>query len=72
MYCKNCYSRLSAAEKKCEKCSRPFDVDNPKTFLARPFPSRWNVVFTVAATTIAAAAVAWVVAFHQAASTSGH
>lgn len=73
MFCKKCLSDLSLMQGgRCAKCGRPFDCDHPRTYLARPFP-RWpTLVGQFVLTTICAVVVAYAVAFHQAARTSGH
>jgi predicted amidophosphoribosyltransferase len=73
MYCRQCYTDLTdAADRRCPKCGRPFDPADPRTTLARPFPSPWRIVVQVIGTTALAVAVAYVVAWHQLARTSGH
>ena len=73
MYCKRCYADLSGAkEPNCPACGRAFDLDRPRTYLARPFPGPGRIAFDLIATTVVAIGAALVVAFHQAARTSGH
>jgi hypothetical protein len=73
MYCRSCYQDLSqAAEAKCPACGVAFDPDNERTYLTRPFPRPLQILVHVIATTAVAAGVAFVVAFHQLARTSGH
>jgi hypothetical protein len=73
MYCEKCYTDLQGAgESRCPKCGRAFDAANPKTFLARPFPPVPIVILQVFLTTLFAVGMAWVVALHQMARTSGH
>ena len=73
MFCRNCYQDLSrGTEPKCPACGRGFDAANERTYLARPFPTPLRMVVHVLLTTAVAAGVAFVVAFHQLARTSGH
>jgi hypothetical protein len=73
MYCRKCYADLAhAIDGRCPKCGRGFDPGKPGTYAARPFPSPAKVVGQIVGTTLLAIAAALVVAFHQAARTSGH
>jgi hypothetical protein len=73
MYCKKCYAFLDPAEgTKCGKCGRPFDPENPHTYLAKPFPSKSRIAQHLILTTILSVAAAFAVAIHQAMRTSGH
>jgi hypothetical protein len=73
MFCRNCYRDLShAPESKCPACGRGFDAADERTYLARPFPGPLRIVVHVLLTTAITAGVAFVVAFHQLARTSGH
>ncbi len=73
MYCRKCYADLGeCADVKCPKCGLHFDPQVPGTYLRRPFPrGRWIVLHLLLTTALGFAA-AFVVAFHQAASRSGH
>lgn len=73
MFCRRCYASLeAAADQKCPACGLPFDPNRRRTFLARPFPAAGKIAFHVTVTTFIAILAAMVVAFHQAARTSGH
>src|SRR3954463_16779494 len=73
MYCKKCYADLSlATQPKCPGCARPFNPDNPATFLVHPFPTKKRMLFHLLITTILALGASLVVATFQAAQSSGH
>ena len=73
MYCRHCYQDLSrATESKCPACGRAFDALDEQSYLRRPFPPPLRIVVHVLLTTAVAAAVAFAVALHQLARTSGH
>lgn len=73
MFCRRCYTDLGGSIRgRCPKCGRPFDRDDPRTILRRPFPPAWRIVGHVVGTTLLAVAAAYAVAFHQLARTSGH
>jgi hypothetical protein len=58
--------------RRCPKCDRKFDPANPKTFLPRPFPGKFKIIFHIIATTLVCIALAFIVAFFQLAAASGH
>ena len=72
-YCRRCYASLAnAAYDRCAKCSLPFDEEDPKTYLTRPFPPVRSIVVNVVTATIVGVGVAVIVAFHQLTASSGH
>ena len=56
----------------CPRCGRAFDRNNTWTYRVRPFPTKWQIIWRVAVTTMFGISVAWVVAMFQAAGASGH
>ena len=45
MFCKRCYADLNqAAECRCLRCRRPFNPNEPTSYLLRPFPSRRKII----------------------------
>jgi hypothetical protein len=72
MFCRKCYSLLTPDIPRCSKCNRPFSPDNPRSFLARPFPPRIRILWHLILTTALAVFAAYVVALHQLAANSGH
>lgn len=72
-YCRRCYGVLPEGELgACSKCNHAFDTNVARTYLRRPFPRWYEVAIHLFFTTVVAIAVAFVVSFHQAASTSNH
>lgn len=73
MFCRKCYADLKAGvEGECPVCGRRFDSADPRTYLTKPFPPASAIVGQVIGTTLVGIVVAFVVAFHQMARTSGH
>jgi hypothetical protein len=77
MYCRKCYAKLDPATQDycCPQCGRGFAPADPKTWLVRPFPGKWKLVFQILATTIIGLLAAGVVALFQMSSgamASGH
>jgi hypothetical protein len=74
MYCRNCYCKLEASAEvmRCMYCDRAFNSAQPKTYLQRPFPSRWRILFQVLGAAVVSIMAAFVVSFFQLASASGH
>jgi hypothetical protein len=73
MFCRKCYADLKAGfEGECPVCGQSFDPADPRTYLGKPFPPPSRVVWHVISTTLVGIGVAFVVAFHQMARTSGH
>jgi hypothetical protein len=74
MYCRNCYVRLdpAAPDRRCPRCNRGFDPDNPATYLRRPFPDKGKIIRYLVITSIITLLVAFVVSFFQMAVASGH
>lgn len=73
MYCRKCYRDLSdVTDGLCPDCRTEFNRFNPRTYAARPFPSKVRIAFHIVATSLIGLAVAWVVAFHQMMIHSGH
>jgi hypothetical protein len=63
MFCRRCYADLNqSAEARCLRCGRPFNPDQPSTYLTRPFPPRWRIIFHTLLTLILATIVSAVVA----------
>ena len=73
-FCSKCYASLAEAvgERRCLNCGRAFDPDNPATFLPRPFPGVGRIIVHLIVTTVIGVMAAYVVAFFQLASASGH
>lgn len=73
MYCHRCYADLRQATlRRCPNCLRPFDPDNPSTYLVRPFPTKKRIALHLVLTTLVGIAAAFVVALHQLVRSSGH
>jgi hypothetical protein len=74
MYCQNCYAKLNPADdpKRCPKCNRKFDPNDPWTYHPRPFPDVPMIVWNIITTTLVGTVVAFVIATFQLAIASGH
>jgi hypothetical protein len=74
MYCRKCYAKLDPSEEfhRCPRCDRGFDPSDKSTYLPRPFPGKWRIVWYVITTTIISFVVAYIVACFQLAGASGH
>lgn len=74
MYCRKCYASLELAQemRACLVCQRPFDPAKPRTYLSKPFPSAWKIVWQVVLTTLVGIAAAYGVSMFQLAAASGH
>ena len=63
MFCRRCYADLQQAfDSRCVRCDRPFNPNEPSSYLPRPFPSRRRMIVHVVATLILATIVSVVVA----------
>jgi hypothetical protein len=73
MYCLRCYADLrQVPDHWCPTCGLGFDRNDPKTFLARPFPRKRRIVLQLVLTTLLGILVAGVVATFQMVQSSGH
>jgi hypothetical protein len=74
MFCKHCYTRLDpeTEPKRCPRCRRRFDPMRPRTYLTRPFPGKWEIFWMIIKTSAVGFVVAYIIAFFQLASMSGH
>jgi hypothetical protein len=66
MYCRKCYAKLDPNEVcLCPRCGRKFDPARRRTYLDRPFPGKWAIVWYVIMTTAVSFFVAVAVALFQ-------
>jgi hypothetical protein len=78
MFCKRCYANLDqATDGRCLRCRRPFDPNQPTSYLPRPFPSRrrmiiHTIVTLILATIVSAAVAGFVAVFQSAHMHDGH
>jgi predicted amidophosphoribosyltransferase len=74
VYCRKCYAQLDRdpVTSRCPRCGRPFDPENPRTYLNRPFPNPVRIVLLIVVTSIICIAAVFVVSFFQLAGASGH
>ena len=78
MYCRRCYADLEQAsvyrkdthdhgppyiEFRCTRCNRPFNPDQPKTFLPRPFPPRRRIILHTVLNLLLATLISVIIAF---------
>jgi len=62
IYCKRCYANLDQAiGSRCARCGRGFSVEDPASYLLRPFPSRRRIVLHTVVMLLLATAVSFVV-----------
>jgi hypothetical protein len=73
MFCRYCYTQLDPDRSfTCPRCHGAYVADDPRTFLARPFPPKSRIIWHLVKTTLITIAVACPVAFFQRAAASGH
>jgi hypothetical protein len=74
MYCRKCYTKLDPTDDfpRCPRCDRGFDPTDRNSYLARPFPGKWRIVWHIFLTTLVSFVIAFIVANFQLAQASGH
>lgn len=74
-YCRECFAELPEVTTdtgQCANCGTVFTPGAKGSYRERPFPRKREIFAMLVVTTLIAVIVAFGVAFHQAAMTSGH